>query len=51
MNLFQHPSLPGLDEHLARVEVALRESVGSEDQLLGDIAAHLIEAGGKRLRP
>ncbi|MDQ1392720.1 MAG: hypothetical protein QOF30_1697 [Acidimicrobiaceae bacterium] len=51
MNLFQHPSLPGLDEHLARVEVALRESVGSEDQLLGDIAAHLIQAGGKRLRP
>jgi heptaprenyl diphosphate synthase len=51
MNLFDHPSLPGLDEHLARVEVALRESVGSEDPLLADIAAHLIEAGGKRLRP
>ncbi|MDQ1428623.1 MAG: hypothetical protein QOK39_2099 [Acidimicrobiaceae bacterium] len=51
MNLFVHPSLPGLDEHLARVEVALRESVGSEDALLADIAGHLIEAGGKRLRP
>ncbi len=51
MNLFQHPSLPGLDEYLARVEVALRESVGSEDQMLADIAGHLIEAGGKRLRP
>ncbi|HEX3425856.1 MAG TPA: polyprenyl synthetase family protein [Acidimicrobiales bacterium] len=51
MNLFQHPSLPGLDEHLARVESALRESVGSEDPLLADIAGHLIEAGGKRLRP
>lgn len=51
MNLFDHPSLPGLDEHLARVEVALRESVGSEDALLADIAGHLIEAGGKRLRP
>ncbi len=51
MNLFQHPSLPGLDEHLARVEVALRESVGSKDPLLADIAGHLIEAGGKRLRP
>jgi heptaprenyl diphosphate synthase len=51
MNLFQHPSLPGLDEHLARVEVALRESVDSEDPLLADIAGHLISAGGKRLRP
>jgi heptaprenyl diphosphate synthase len=51
MNLFQHPSLPGLDEYLARVEVALRESVGSEDALLADIAGHLIDAGGKRLRP
>jgi heptaprenyl diphosphate synthase len=51
MNLFQHPSLPELDEYLARVEVALRKSVDSEDQLLADIAAHLISAGGKRLRP
>jgi heptaprenyl diphosphate synthase len=51
MNLFQHPNLPGLDEDLARIEVALRESVGSEDPLLADIAGHLIEAGGKRLRP
>jgi heptaprenyl diphosphate synthase len=51
MNLFDHPSLPGLDEHLARVEVALRESVGSDDPLLADIAGHLISAGGKRLRP
>lgn len=51
MNLFQHPSLPGLDEHLARVEVALKDSVGSKDPLLADIAGHLIEAGGKRLRP
>lgn len=51
MNLFQHPSLPGLDDHLARVEVALRESVGSKDPLLADIAGHLIGAGGKRLRP
>lgn len=51
MNLFQHPSLPGLDEHLDRVEVALTRSVGTNDPLLADIAAHLIDAGGKRLRP
>ncbi len=31
--------------------MALRQSVGSEDPLLADIAGHLIEAGGKRLRP
>jgi heptaprenyl diphosphate synthase len=51
MNLFQHPSLPGLDEHLDRVEGALSQSVGTEDPMLADIAGHLIEAGGKRLRP
>ena len=51
MNLFQHPSLPGLDEHLDRVEASLTRSVGTKDPLLADIAAHLIDAGGKRLRP
>jgi len=51
MNLFEHPSLPGLDEHLARVEVALRESVHSDHPVLADVAGHLIAAGGKRLRP
>lgn len=51
MNLFEHPSLPGLDGYLDRVEVALRELVSSEDALLADIAGHLIAAGGKRLRP
>jgi heptaprenyl diphosphate synthase len=51
MNLFEHPSLPGLDGYLARVEVALREWVESDDPLLADVAGHLIAAGGKRLRP
>ena len=51
MNLFEHPSLPGLDEHLVRVEVALRDSVHSDHPVLSDVAGHLIAAGGKRLRP
>ena len=51
MNLFEHPSLPGLDDHLARVEAALRQSVDSDHPMLSDVAGHLIAAGGKRLRP
>src|SRR3989442_8177874 len=36
---------------LARVETALRTSVVSEDPPLTELASHLIQAGGKRLRP
>jgi len=36
---------------LARVETALRHSVVSEDPHLTELASHLIQAGGKRLRP
>ena len=36
---------------LARVETALRTSVVSEDPHLTELASHLIQAGGKRLRP
>ena len=36
---------------LARVESALRESVQSADPFLAEVAAHLIGAGGKRIRP
>jgi heptaprenyl diphosphate synthase len=42
------PTLPG---DLRRVEIALRESVRTEDPFLTDVAGHLIGAGGKRLRP
>jgi heptaprenyl diphosphate synthase len=43
--------LPGLGEDLGRVEGALRRSVRSDDEFLTEVASHLIEAGGKRLRP
>src|SRR5215470_6653229 len=43
--------LEPLAPDLARVEVALRDSVRTTDPFLGDVAAHLIGAGGKRIRP
>jgi heptaprenyl diphosphate synthase len=43
--------LPRLDADLARVEDALHRSVAAEDPFLTEVAAHLISAGGKRLRP
>ncbi len=44
-------NLPALEDDLARLEVALRRSVRTEDPFLTDVAGHLIGAGGKRLRP
>ncbi len=43
--------LPHLVDDLARVESALRESVRTADELLTEVASHLIVAGGKRARP
>lgn len=43
--------LPALGANLARLEVALRESVRAENPFLTEVAGHLIGAGGKRLRP
>ena len=43
--------LEPLPADLVRVEAALRESVRTPDPFLGDVASHLIGAGGKRLRP
>jgi heptaprenyl diphosphate synthase len=40
--------LPG---DLARVEEALRASVRHDDRFLAEVGAHLIAAGGKRIRP
>jgi heptaprenyl diphosphate synthase len=36
---------------LARVETRLREAVDHRDRFLGEVAAHLVQAGGKRIRP
>ncbi|HMQ24800.1 MAG TPA: polyprenyl synthetase family protein, partial [Acidimicrobiales bacterium] len=44
-------AIPGMQAGLARVEVALRESVRSDDPFLTEVASHLITAGGKRVRP
>ena len=44
-------NLGPLAADLGRVETSLHESVRSPDPFLGDVAAHLISAGGKRIRP
>src|SRR5206468_2735843 len=51
MNIPELLQLPELEQDLDRVESALRASVTSEDAFLGEVASHLISAGGKRLRP
>ncbi len=43
--------LTAMTADLARVDDELRKAVETEDDLLTEIAAHLIKAGGKRLRP
>jgi heptaprenyl diphosphate synthase len=43
--------LPGMASHAARVEAALAASVAAEDELMAEMAGHLITAGGKRVRP
>jgi heptaprenyl diphosphate synthase len=51
VNLGSLLNLPHLEENLNRVEDALRGSVTSEDAFLTEVAGHLVQAGGKRLRP
>jgi heptaprenyl diphosphate synthase len=51
MNVWELLDLPGLDDSLARVESELRTAVESPEPLLGEVAAYLVAAGGKRLRP
>ena len=43
--------LPHITDDLERVEAQLRASAQSDDAFLTQVASHLIEAGGKRLRP
>jgi heptaprenyl diphosphate synthase len=40
-----------MEDSLARVEEALRSAVRSDDAFLTEVASHLVDAGGKRLRP
>ena len=51
MNVWELLDLPGLDESLARVESELQKAVASPEALLSEVAAYLVNAGGKRLRP
>jgi heptaprenyl diphosphate synthase len=44
-------SLPVEEADTTRLEVCLRDSVRGDDAFLNEVASHLIEAGGKRLRP
>jgi heptaprenyl diphosphate synthase len=51
VNVGQLLRLPTLEEDLARVEAELHQAVTSEDPFLTGVAGHLLNAGGKRLRP
>lgn len=51
VNLVDDLGLGPLTADLVRVEAALDDAVRSEDRFLGDVASHLLSAGGKRLRP
>jgi heptaprenyl diphosphate synthase len=43
--------LPHLGDDLARLENQLRTAVTSEDPFLTEVGRHLVDAGGKRVRP
>ncbi len=51
MSLIDDVGLAPLPADLVRVEERLNDAVRSDDQFLGDLAGHLLAAGGKRLRP
>ncbi|HET9731699.1 MAG TPA: polyprenyl synthetase family protein [Acidimicrobiales bacterium] len=51
MNVVEALRLPGIEESLTRVEDTLRQATSGEDPFLSEVAAHLVCAGGKRLRP
>ncbi len=51
MNAVQALGLDYLEADLVRLEPLLRASVTTGDRFLDDVTTHLIDAGGKRLRP
>ncbi|TMK61623.1 MAG: polyprenyl synthetase family protein [Actinobacteria bacterium] len=51
METLESLELTPLSSDLARVETALRVAVASSDRFLAEVATHLIDAGGKRVRP
>jgi heptaprenyl diphosphate synthase len=51
VNAVEILGLSGLDQDLQRVEPMLISAVSAGDPFLDQVATHLIQAGGKRLRP
>ena len=51
VNIARLLELPRLQDDLSAVEEQLRAAVTSEDPFLTEVARHLVDAGGKRLRP
>jgi geranylgeranyl pyrophosphate synthase len=51
MALVESLGLTPLAADLERVEARLSGSVRADDRFLGDVASHLLAAGGKRIRP
>lgn len=51
VNIVEQFDVPALTDQLALVDEALRQAVRSEERFLTDVSRHLIDAGGKRLRP
>jgi heptaprenyl diphosphate synthase len=51
VNPLENLDLQFLGTDLVRVESGLRDAVANRDQFLGEVASHLVEAGGKRIRP
>jgi geranylgeranyl pyrophosphate synthase len=50
-HLLDEVGLAPLARDLERIEVRLRDAVSADDRFLGEVAGHLLSAGGKRLRP
>jgi heptaprenyl diphosphate synthase len=51
MSILDDIGLTSLAPDLRRVEARLSEAIEVDDRFLGDVAGHLLAAGGKRLRP
>jgi heptaprenyl diphosphate synthase len=51
LNIYNSINLPILKKELDRLELKLKESVSGYDTFLDEVALHLINAGGKRIRP
>jgi heptaprenyl diphosphate synthase len=50
-HLLEEVGLAPLVRDLERIEARLAEAVSADDRFLGEVAGHLLSAGGKRLRP